>query len=294
MFRDTANPGGTRATAAASAAKVTFATFDTVPPEPSPAVEHISLGPEGESFARSVDPSDVSKNAPGDYADNILSTDHASSPVMGRDPGEDDDDQAFQEASSHSRSVIRQASTTFAALTPSAFNSPIATAANRYLQAANTSSTSTVRLLSVADPLAQSYMSEASEQNRIVSNLTNFYSIRRSPPAFGLRRFAIDRRFDSETRTWTIPATLHFRSEHIRTPASPPSVMAPTSSSPTAPVVNADTGSIPDDVDMEEAVPDEVERDEAAVPEQDEAPSVGQVELSPDTPTIHSEDIGGA
>ena len=69
--------------------------------------------------------------------------------------------------------------------------------------------------------------------------------------------------------------------------------MAPISSSPTAPVVNADTGSSPDDVDMEEAVPDEVERDEAAVPEQDEAPSVGQVELSPDTPTSHSEDIGG-
>ena len=175
---------------------------------------------------------------------------------------------------------------------PLAFNTSIANRANRYLEAANASSA--VRLRPPGDDrLVQSYMSEASDLNRVVTNLTYWYDTQRPPPAFGMRRFATDRQFDPERRVWTKPTTLHFRSEYSRTPASSSHATIPTLSSPTAPVVNADTGSTPDDVVMGQSVQDEVERDEAAVPEQDEAPSVGQVELSPDTPSTSPEDVGG-
>ena len=144
------------------------------------------------------------------------------------------------------------------------------------------------------DHLVKSYMGDASELKRIVANLTNFYNAQRQPPSFGMRRVATDRQYDSVSRTWIAPVTLHFRSEHTRSPALFPSATIPRLSSLMAPTANADTGSTPDDVVMEEAVQDEVERDEAAVPEQDEAPSVGQVERSPDTPITFSDDVGGA
>ena len=117
-------------------------------------------------------------------------------------------------------------------------------------------------------------MSEASELNRIVANLTNYGNTQRRPLSFGMRRVATDRQYDSVNRTWITPVTHHFRPEHTRTPALCPSAAIPTLSSPTAPTVNADSGFTPDDIVMAEAVQDEVERDRAAVPEQDEAQSV--------------------
>ena len=50
MLRQIVNLGDATITAAASAIKVTFFTFDIVPPEPSSAVERIDVGPEANSF----------------------------------------------------------------------------------------------------------------------------------------------------------------------------------------------------------------------------------------------------
>ena len=109
------------------------------------------------------------------------------------------------------------------------------------------------------DHFEQFYMSDASESNRTVADLTNYYNARRQPPSFGIRRVAIDKQYDLVSQTWITPATLHFRFEHTHTPALSRSARVPTLSSPTAHTVNADTGSTPDDVVMEQAEQDEVE-----------------------------------
>ena len=106
MLREAVKSGDTKTTASASAVQVTFSTFNKAPLVRSPAVEHIELGPDAESFCCSVDPIDDTNNGPGDSVHNILSTDHASVPVIGQGPGEDVYDRAFEQASPPSRSII--------------------------------------------------------------------------------------------------------------------------------------------------------------------------------------------
>ena len=70
--------------------------------------------------------------------------------------------------------------------------------------------------VSVAPP----FFAYAGEDGRSVSELTNYYNSTKPPAAFGMRRFAVDNKFDGVTKKWMAQTSLRYQSEHAELPST--------------------------------------------------------------------------
>ena len=68
--------------------------------------------------------------------------------------------------------------------------------------------------------VALPFFADAGEEGRSVSELMNWYNSTKSPAAFGMRRLAIDKKFDGVTKKWMTQTSLRYRSEHAELPST--------------------------------------------------------------------------